>query len=417
MRRVRIVDLEEVLAKLEKGEISFSRLEHILGNANLAALARRLFLERKLGIGLSSIASTIIDFEEIYGRNIENPIGAVQVPVGVVGPLLIRGEYAKGEFYVPMATTEGALVASVNRGVKAITSSGGAKTFIVKNAMTRAPLLRTPSAGEALRLAAWIRERWNDLVRAAADTTRHGKLAGVFPYVVGNLVWLRFEFFTGDAMGMNMATIASENVCELIEREYPGNVDCVSLSGNVCSDKKPAIVNRLLGRGKYVIAEAVIPSEVLSRVLKTDAREVHALNIMKNLLGSAVAGSPSYNGHVANIIAAIFLATGQDAAQVVESSLSFTWTELRDDGLYISVTLPSLEIETVGGGTRLPTQREALSIMGVAGGGDPPGTNALKFSEIIAATVLAGELNLLAAQAAGHLARGHKLYGRGGVRE
>ncbi len=417
MFRVLRVDLEEILARLERGELSFSRLEQVLGNANLAALARRLFLERKLGISLSSVASTIIDFEDVYGRNIENPIGAVQIPLGVVGPLRIEGTHVRGEFFVPMATTEGALIASVNRGVKAVTASGGARTFVVKNAMTRAPLLRTGSAGEAIRLAEWVREHWEDLARAAADTTRHGKLVGVFPYVVGNLVWLRFEFFTGDAMGMNMATIASENMCELIEREYPGNTDCVSLSGNMCSDKKPAAVNRLLGRGKYVIAEAVITPSVAERILKVDLAEIHELNVRKNLLGSAAAGSPSYNGHAANIIAAIFLATGQDAAQVVESSLSYTWTEMRGENLYISVTLPSLEIGTVGGGTRLPTQREALSLLGVAGGGDPPGVNALKFAEIIAATVLAGELNLLAAQAAGHLARGHKLYGRGGARK
>ncbi len=407
------MELEEVLRKLESGEVSFSRLEKVLGNANLAALARRLYLERKTGVSLSSIASTIIDFEDVYGHNIENPIGAVQIPLGVVGPLKVNGEYARGEYYVPLATSEGALVASVNRGVKAVTLSGGATVRVYKDYMARAPLLRTPGVEEALRLVGWVRENWNRLVEAAGRTTRHGRLVDFYPYIVGNMVWLRLHYKTGDAMGMNMATIASESVCKLIEAEYPGSVECVSLSGNMCSDKKPAQVNKLLGRGKYVVAEALIPGRVAADILKASSESIHYLNTAKNLLGSAAAGSPSYNAHAANIVAAIFLATGQDAAQIVESSLTYTWTELRGGDLYISVTMPSLEVATVGGGTRLPAQREALSLLGVAGGGSPPGTNALKLAEIVGATVLAGELNLLAAQAAGHLASAHRKYGRG----
>ncbi len=409
--------LEEVITQLMRGEISISRLERVLKNANLAALVRRLYLERKLGISLSSIASTILDFEVLYGRNIENPIGAVQIPVGIVGPLLIKGQYANGEFFVPLATTEGALVASVNRGVKAITLSGGARTAIINDHMARAPLLWTPSVDDALRLKSWVEENLEDIRKAAESTTRHGKLKSVFPYIIGNLLWLRFQYHTGDAMGMNMATIASEKACSFILEHYPGEARCLSVSGNMCTDKKPAVLNRLLGRGKYVVAESVIPGDIISKVFKTTAEDIHRLNIAKNLLGSAAAGSPSFNAHAANIIAAIFLATGQDAAQVVESSLVFTWTELRGDSLYISVTLPSLEVGTVGGGTGLPTQREALSIMGVEGGGSPPGANARKFAEIIAATVLAGEINLLAAQAGGELGKAHIKYGRGKAKE
>ncbi len=409
--------IEEILEKLERGEISLSRLERELGNANLAALVRRRYLERRLGVSLSSIASTILDFEELYGRNIENPIGAVQVPVGVVGPLRVEGDYARGEFYVPLATTEGALVASVARGVKAVTASGGARVKVLRDGMTRAPLLWTPSVVEAVRLAEWVEDHLDELRGEVGKVTRHGRLLDVFPYVVGNLVWLRFRFHTGDAMGMNMATIASDRICRRILEDYPGRVECVALSGNMCSDKKPAIVNRLLGRGKTVVAEALVPESVARGILKADPAAIDYVNRSKNLLGSAAAGSPSYNAHIANIVAAVFLATGQDMAQVVESSMAFTWTEVRSDGsLYVSVTLPSLEVGTVGGGTRLPTQREALSIMGVAGGGDPPGRNALKFAEILAATVLAGELNLLAALAAGHLARAHEMLGRGGVK-
>jgi hydroxymethylglutaryl-CoA reductase (NADPH) len=410
------VDLEEILARLERGEVSLSKLEEVLGNANLAVLARRRFLERKLNVSLSGIASTILDFEELYGHNIENAIGAVQVPVGIAGPLRVNGDYAKGDFYVPLATTEGALVASVNRGAKAVTASGGAYVKVLKDGMTRAPLIWTPSVVEAVRFVEWVKANMEVLKGKVSEVTRHGRLLDLQPFIVGNLVWLRFIYSTGDAMGMNMATIASDRICSYIEQSYDGEAMCISLSGNMCTDKKPAIVNRLLGRGKYVVAEALIPASVAESVLKARIDLIHYINQAKNLLGSGVAGSVSFNAHYANIVAAIFIATGQDVAQVVESSMGFTWTELRGDSLYISVTLPSLEVGTVGGGTRLRTQREALAIMGVAGGGDPPGVNALKFAEIVAATVLAGELNLLAALASGHLARAHEKLGRGKVR-
>jgi len=408
--------VEELVEKIERGEVSLSKLEEVLGNANLAVLVRRRFLERKLGISLPGIASTIIDFEELYGHNIENAIGAIQIPVGIVGPLRVNGEYAKGDFYVPLATTEGALVASVNRGAKAVTASGGAYVKVLKDGMTRAPLIWTPSVYEASRFVEWVKANIEALKSKVGEVTRHGRLLEVQPFIVGNLVWLRLVYSTGDAMGMNMATLASDRICSYIEENYDDDARCIALSGNMCTDKKPAFINRLLGRGKYVVAEALIPAGVAEQVLKAKIELIHYINQAKNLLGSSVAGSASFNAHYANIIAAIFIATGQDVAQVVESSMGFTWTELRGDNLYISVTLPSLEVGTVGGGTRLPTQREALSIMGVAGGGNPPGVNALKFAEIVAATVLAGELNLLAALASGHLAKAHERLGRGAIR-
>jgi len=408
--------LEEIVQGMVEARIKLHEADKILGNANAAALARRLALERMLGVGLSSIGSTILDFEELVGRNIENPIGAVQVPVGVAGPLRIHGEYARGDFYVPLATTEGALVASINRGAKAVTLSGGARARVVYDGMARAPAFWTPGVDEAVRFIQWVRKRIEDIRREAESTTRHGRLVEIQPFLAGNIVWLRFVYSTGDAMGMNMATIATDRAAEWILNNYPGSVKLVAISGNMCTDKKPAMVNMLLGRGKTVVAEAAIKRDVALKVLKAPPEEIDAVNRVKNLLGSARAGSLSYNAHFANIIAAIFIATGQDVAQVVESSMGYTWTEVRDGDLYISVTLPSLEVGTVGGGTRLPTQREALAMLGVAGGGDPPGTNARKLAEIIAATVLAGELNLLAALAANELARAHKLLGRGEAR-
>ncbi|ALU11404.1 3-hydroxy-3-methylglutaryl-CoA reductase [Ignicoccus islandicus DSM 13165] len=408
-------DLKEVidqyLEKLERGELTISKLDKVL-SPNLAAVVRRLFIERKTGKVLSAIASTILDFEELVGRNIENPIGAVQIPLGVAGPLKVNGDYAKGEFFIPLATHEGALVASINRGCKAVTESGGARAKVIKDGMARAPVFVAPNIEKAYQLVQWVREHFDEIKREAESTTSHGKLKEIQPFVMGNNVWLRFVYFTGDAMGMNMATIATEKACDYIEREF-GEAKCLALSGNMCVDKKPAHLNVLCGRGKTVVAEAVIKEEVIRRVFKADAQTIHEVNLRKNLLGSAYAGSLSFNAHFANVIAAIFLATGQDAAQVVESPMGFTWTEVRGNDLYISVTLPSLEVGTVGGGTRLPTQREALEILGVAGGGDPPGTNALKFAEIVASAVLAGELNLLAALAAKELAKAHKALGRG----
>jgi hydroxymethylglutaryl-CoA reductase (NADPH) len=411
--------LEEVVSKLVRGELKMHEADRVLGNANAAALARRLALERLYGVGLSSIGSTIIDFEEVVGRNIENPIGAVQVPVGVAGPLRVLGDYARGDYYVPLATSEGALVASVNRGAKAITAAGGARAKVLRDGMARAPVFWTPGIVEARRLIAWVLEHLEDVRKAAEATTRHGKLLEVQPFQVGNMVWLRFVYHTGDAMGMNMATIATDAAAEYILANYPGEARLVAISGNLCTDKKPSAVNLICGRGKTVTAEALIPRRVVEETLRVRPEDIEFVNRAKNLLGSAVAGSlGGFNAHIANIVAAVFLATGQDMAQVVESSMGYTWAEVRQDGsLYIAVTLPSLEVGTVGGGTRLPTQREALALLGVAGGGNPPGSNARKLAEIIAATVLAGELNLLAALAANELARAHRLLGRGEARK
>ena len=391
-------------------EVKLHEFEKIYGDANKAAEARRQYLEKVVGVKLENIGKTIIDFNTVVGRNIENVIGAVQIPVGVAGPLLVKGDYANGYFYIPLATTEGALVASVNRGAKFITESGGARVKVLKDGMTRAPLFRLPSLIDAVEFVEWVTQHFDELKKAAESTTRHGKLKEVQPFIVGNYVWLRLVFSTGDAMGMNMVTIASDAVAKYIQQHFP-KAKLVALSGNMCVDKKANAVNFLLGRGKTVVAEAVVKREVLER-LGITAEDVHEVNVRKNLIGSALAHSYGFNAHFANIIAAIFIATGQDVAQVVESSMGITSTEPRDEGLYISVFLPSLEVGTVGGGTGLPTQREALALLGVAGSGNPPGTNALKFAEIIAAAVLAGELNLLIALARNELASAHQRLGR-----
>jgi 3-hydroxy-3-methylglutaryl-coenzyme A reductase (EC 1.1.1.34) len=403
--------INNIVEKVIKGEIQLHEIDNFL-EANAAMVARRLAIERLTNSNLPSIGSTILDYAEIKNRNAENVIGAVQVPMGVIGPLRVNGDYARGEFYIPLATTEGALIASVNRGAKAVTLSGGTRVKIIFDGMTRAPVFKLDSIIDVVDFIDWVKKHYEDLKHIAESTTSHGKLISVEPYVLGNNVWLRFIYDTGDAMGMNMATIATEKVCEYIEENF-GRARCLAVSGNMCSDKKQSIVNSLHGRGKTVVAEALIPNDIITKVLKSDKNLIHEVNLRKNWAGGARAGTFfQYNAHFANIIAAIFLATGQDMAQVVESSSGYTWTEVRENGIYISITLTSLEVGTVGGGTRLPTQREALSIMGVYGSGNPPGSNAKKFAEIIASTVLAGELNLLSALANKELGKAHLKLGR-----
>jgi len=342
--------------------------------------------------------------------NVENLAGGTQLPLGVAGPLAVDGGSADGEHYLPMATTEGALVASVNRGCSAITAAGGANARVTKVGMTRAPVFRVADVTEGAEVAEWVEDNFDALREAAEGTTSHGELTEVTPYVVGDSVFLRFAYDTKDAMGMNMATIATEAAADVVEAETPAEL--VALSGNLCSDKKPAAINAVEGRGRTVTADVTIPREVVEERFDTTPEAIEEANTRKNLIGSAKAGSLGFNAHAANTVAAVFLATGQDAAQVVEGSNAITTVEDRGDELYASVNLASLEVGTVGGGTKLPTQREALDVLGVRGGGDPAGSNADALAEIIAAGALAGELSLLAALASRHLSSAHAELGR-----
>jgi hydroxymethylglutaryl-CoA reductase (NADPH) len=407
------LSLEDILTKIERGELKLHELDKVLNDSNKATEIRRAYIEKVTGVKLDNVGRTVIDFNAVVGRNIENTIGAAQVPVGIAGPLRVIGDYANGTYYIPLATTEGALVASVNRGAKIITESGGARSKVINDGMTRAPVITVPSIVDAVELVNWVNEHFNEIKGVAESTSRHARLINIQPFIVGNNVWLRFKFTTGDAMGMNMVTIATDKAVKYILSNFP-RARLVALSGNMCVDKKANAVNFLLGRGKTVVSEAVIPKSVLSGWGVT-AEDVAEVNNRKNLLGSALAHSYGFNAHFANIIAAIFIATGQDVAQVVESSMGITWMEPLDNGdLYVSITLPSLEVGTVGGGTGLPTQREFLQMLGVYGSGNPPGTNALKFAEIVAAAVLAGEVNLVLALTRDELARAHEMLGRAG---
>ena len=337
------------------------------------------------------------------------------MPLGIAGPLPVDGEAASGEYWLPMATTEGALLASVNRGMSAIRAGSGASARVTKQGMTRAPAFKVADVAEAAETVEWVEAHFADLKAAAESTTNHGKLEEIEPHIVGNNVYLRCVFDTKDAMGMNMVTIATPKIADLVEANTPASL--VATSGNLCTDKKPAAINLVQGRGRTVVADVTIPREVVKERLKTTPKAVAEVNERKNLVGSAKAGSLGFNAQAANVVAAVFIATGQDEAHVVEGSNTITTMDAREgeDGatdLYASVSLASLEVGTVGGGTKLPTQREALDVLGLRGGGDPAGSNADALAEVIAVGTLAGELSLLAALASSHLASAHEDLGR-----
>ncbi|MDD3233342.1 MAG: hydroxymethylglutaryl-CoA reductase (NADPH) [Candidatus Methanomethylophilus sp.] len=374
------------------------------GHSHADVDERRAAVEQYAGVSLERIAKYCFKAEDA-AHNVENMIGAVQIPLGYAGPIHIAGEYAEGDFLVPLATTEGALIASVSRGMSVITAAGGTRTKIFGDYMTRAPVFRVRDLAHTCQVLEWLDAHEDEVKAAANATTSHGKLCRIERFPTGRNLYLRFSFETGDAMGMNMATIASEAAGRYIEKETGAVM--VSVSGNLCNDKKPAAINMIEGRGKTVVAEALIPAALVEQKLHTTAAAVVETNIRKNLIGSSLAGELGANAHAANMVAALYLATGQDPAQVVGGSLTLTDCEDVNGDLYISVRIPAVEVGTVGGGTGLPTQAEALSIIGCRGAG-----KARKFGEIVAATVLAGELSTLAAQAAGQLGKAHQELGR-----
>ncbi|WNY28397.1 hypothetical protein MmiEs2_05820 [Methanimicrococcus stummii] len=405
-------DEQALLEKMISGEINLRKIEEHLDKDGSAKL-RRAFLENQRNVELDHVSTYSFDTEAVAKKNIENFVGAVQIPLGVAGILKINGDYAKGDYYLPLATTEGALVASVNRGCSIITKSGGVTVRVFKNMMTRAPVFKFNSLEETKDFYDWILlpETFSKMKKAADATSRFGELLEAQPFVSGNNVHVRLGFDTKDAMGMNMITIASEAITKLIADEK--GVPCISLSGNMCTDKKPTAINAILGRGKTVIAEARLSAAFIEETLKCTAESMFDVNYRKNFIGSMRAGALGFNAHAANIVAAVFLACGQDPAHVVEGSLCITEMDLADNGdLICSVTMPAVEVGTVGGGTSIATQQECLKLLGVAGAGAVPGENALALSEIVTAAVLAGEISLIAAQAAGHLARAHAQLGR-----
>lgn len=362
-------------------------------------------------------------YEKIYGVNCENVIGFLPLPIGVVGPLQVNNE----DYFVPLATTEGALLASINRGATVIKKSGGAFSAVTRDGMTRAPVVELESAMAAVEFAKYIEqgETFKQLKAAFESTTAHGKLLTVKTTTAGRLVFIRFEAFTSDAMGMNMIgkgvnKIMMDPECEpLFTNNGHFTPKLVSLSSNLCTDKKPSAVNWVSGRGKSVVCETNIPESILRKTLKTGIDDMIALNVAKNLIGSSLAGSiGGNNAHSSNVVTALFLATGQDPAQNVESSNCLVTMDKRsgkdinadENEMYLNmaVTMPCIEVGTVGGGTSIPAQRAALNMLGVGGSDSAsPGKNARQLAQIVAATVLAGEISLNAALCSNQLISAH----------
>ncbi|MGZ7108401.1 MAG: hydroxymethylglutaryl-CoA reductase (NADPH), partial [Methanobacterium sp.] len=374
-----MVDEREILDKLKNGDIKLREIDKYVQNVDQAVTIRRKFAEEINGVELKNISNYSINMELASKKNIENPIGTIQIPLGIAGPLKVNGDHAKGEYYVPLATSEGALVASVNRGSSVISEAGGVIAKIIGDKMARAPVLKAKSVSDALEIKAWIDEHFKELKKAAEVTTRHGKLIKIDPIlIVGKYVYPRFIFTTGDSMGMNMVTIATEAALNLLT--YKTGAHLIALSGNACVDKKPSSLNLIEGRGKSVVAEIIVPRKIVKNKLKTTPEAIVEVNTAKNLVGSAISGSMGFNAHYANMIGAIFLATGQDEAHIVEGSIGITTAMVEDNGdLYFAVTLPDVPVATIGGGTSIETARECLEIMDAYGNG-----KVHKFAEIVA---------------------------------
>ncbi len=343
---------------------------------------------------------------EHLGGKVENYIGMSQVPTGVIGPLNILGAYASGDVYVPLATTEGALIASYQRGARATRLSGGITSVFLVEGVQRSPVFKFRDLSDLGLFLLWMFQNIDVFKKITTESSGHAKLNEVKPNIEGNHLIVTFEYLTGDAAGQNMVTFCTEQICQYILANAPAKPVHWFLEGNYAGDKKATSVSFSNVRGKKVTAEAVIRKEVLTSILKTNA-ELMTQYWQTSTIGVIHSGAIGAQGHFANGLAALFIATGQDVACVAEASNGITRMEACGEDLYVSVTLPSLIVGTVGGGTSLPTQRECLSLMDCYGEG-----KSRKFAEICGALVLAGEVSIAAALSAGHFSRAHKLFGR-----
>ncbi len=370
-----------------------------------AASARRDFLKEQAGASLEHVGSYSFDPSGLPG-NIEHFTGVAQVPLGIAGPLLVNGEHAQGEFYVPMATAEGTLVASYNRGMKLLHEAGGVKTTIMADRMQRAPAFLFEDARGARDFGVWLDEHFDEIREVAESTTKSGRLQDIEQYSASRILYTRFNYTTGDAAGQNMTGKATQAACHWILEQYPA-IDRFFLEGNFATDKKSSQINMLRTRGKRVVAEATVPNELFESIMRSNTELMYRARQVSNL-GGFMSGVNNNGAHSANGITAMFIATGQDAANVAESSAAFVYAELRENGdYYYSVTIPSLIVATYGGGTGLATQRECLEMLGCYGKG-----KVRKLAEIVAATVLCGELSLGSAIVAEEWVEAHDLLGR-----
>lgn len=385
-------------------------LPHAPAGSSKVNRARALDLWQEIN-GSEELREILLDRSSddpaLYQGNIENFIGLMRMPLGLAGPLRVNGLSAKGDYRIPLATTEAALVASYHRGCRVITAAGGCSAMVLYESLSRAPAFVFETISEAGQFVVWAISKFEEFERAAAGTTSHGKLVDVGCTVEGNHVYLNFEFTTGDASGQNMVTLATQAVCDEILATSPVKPVRHYVESNLSGDKKASARAFTSARGKKVTAEVKLTAELIARHLHSTP-EAMADYWRMSAIGGVLSGTLGIQGHFANGLSALYLATGQDAACVAESATGVTRFEVTPDGgLYASVTLPGIMVGTVGGGTGLPTQKACLELMGLAGSG-----KSRALAEVCAGLLLAGELSIIAALSAGHFSRAHRKLAR-----
>ena len=414
----RVVDyLREAYGTRELGEAARLRPSHgpapprVPGGSAVTeeAIAERWALPGLPATSRTELADTrTLEQRRSYERSVENFIGTVKVPVGLAGPLRVNGLHARGDFYVPLATTEAALVASYSRGATLVTEAGGCSVVVLNEGVTRAPGFAFDTLGDAAIFVAWAARSMEAFQSVANATTRFGRLVDMRFTVEGNHVYIGLDYTTGDASGQNMVTIATEAVCLYIEQHSPIRPRYWFVEANMSGDKKATTHAFMSVRGKKVSAEVVLAADLIERRLHTSAAAMLDYSRM-SVLGGVMSGSIGVQGHYANGLAALFMACGQDVASVAEAAVGVTRFEPHGDGgLYAAVTLPNVIVGTTGGGTGLPSQKACLEVLGLSGPG-----HARAFAEVAAALALAGELSIIGALAAGHFTQAHQRLARG----
>ena len=404
-------NIAELIKKINNKSSDDIKRDHFPIEAMASAEGQSLrldYLNKETGKTLEFLSGKKVftDTKMLEG-NIENYIGMTQIPTGIIGPLKVLGTSAEGDFFVPLATSEGALVASYHRGAKATRLSGGITSICLTEAVQRSPVFKFNNIGDLGTFLIWALPQMEEFKKITERTSRYAKLIDVIPNIEGNNLIITFEYRTGDASGQNMVTICTDEICKFLIENTPIQPVFWFIEGNYSGDKKATALSFTTVRGKKVTAEVELPKEVVERVLKTNPTRM-ADYWQTSTMGIIQSGAIGAQGHFANGIAALFLATGQDVACVSEAAVGITRMEVTTSGnLYASVTLPNLIVGTVGGGTSLPTQRDCLELMDCYGDG-----KARKLAEICGALVLSGELSIAAALEAGHFSSAHKKLGR-----
>lgn len=405
LRRVRArFQTEPLEARMLPSDEEFTTLRPVR-QASVSSVAR--YWARLTGTASAADQAALADPEtmaapEVYSANIENFIGTVKLPVGIIGPMRVNGLNAKGDFHVPMATTEAALVASYARGAYVATKAGGISTALLYEGVIRSPAFVFSGLFDAGRFVEWVVCHIDTLIAAAESTTRYGKLTSLEPIIDNDVVFLICRYTTGDAAGQNMVTIASNALCQAILAECPVKIRAWYIEGNFSGDKKASFLGLITGRGRKISASVTLPAAVVEKHLGTTVQAMLDYGRVADL-GSHLSGQIGAQAHFANGLAALYLATGQDAACVAESAVGITRMEGRGPDLFVSVTMPNILVGSVGGGTGLPSQSAGLNILGLKGAG-----KSAALAEVAAATCLCGEISIVAAIAAGEFTRAHE---------